>query len=131
MVELRPITEDNFLDAFNLKLAAGQEKLVAHPIRSLAQAYVYLLELRSRPEGLETETIRRCLKEKLLLANKNIAHHFEDGYLGDIRLVLLQPETYLLYRDVMVMKGTSASQLKPVHVIRNEFQRRFFFGLQE
>ena len=41
MVELRPITEDNFLDAFNLKLAAGQEKFVSHPIRSLAQAYVY------------------------------------------------------------------------------------------
>ena len=41
MVELRKITEDNFIDAFNLKLAPGQEKYVSHPIRSLAQAYVY------------------------------------------------------------------------------------------
>ena len=41
MVTLRPITEDNFLDAFQLKLAPGQEKFVSHPIRSLAQAYVY------------------------------------------------------------------------------------------
>ena len=41
MVELRAITEDNFLDAFNLKLASGQEVFVSHPIRSLAQAYVY------------------------------------------------------------------------------------------
>ena len=41
MVELRAITEDNFLDAFNLSLAPGQEKFVSHPIRSLAQAYVY------------------------------------------------------------------------------------------
>ena len=41
MVELRGITEDNFLDAFNLKLASGQETFVSHPIRSLAQAYVY------------------------------------------------------------------------------------------
>ena len=41
MVELRAITEDNFIDAFNLKLAPGQEKFVSHPIRSLAQAYVY------------------------------------------------------------------------------------------
>ena len=40
-VGLRPITEDNFLDAFHLKLAAGQERFVSHPIRSLAQAYVY------------------------------------------------------------------------------------------
>ena len=41
MIELREITEDNFLDAFDLKLAPGQEKFVSHPIRSLAQAYVY------------------------------------------------------------------------------------------
>lgn len=41
MVELRKITEDNFIDAFNLKLAPGQEKFVSHPVRSLAQAYVY------------------------------------------------------------------------------------------
>ena len=41
MVELRPITEDNFIDAFNLRLASGQEDFVSHPIRSLAQAYVY------------------------------------------------------------------------------------------
>ena len=41
MTELRRITEDNFLDAFHLKLAPGQDCFVSHPIRSLAQAYVY------------------------------------------------------------------------------------------
>ena len=41
MIELKPITEENFIDAFNLRLAPGQERFVSHPIRSLAQAYVY------------------------------------------------------------------------------------------
>lgn len=41
MVHLKKITEDNFLDAFNLRLAKGQESYVSHPIRSLAQTYVY------------------------------------------------------------------------------------------
>ncbi len=41
MTELKPITAENFLDAFHLKLAPGQETYVSHPIRSLAQAYVY------------------------------------------------------------------------------------------
>ena len=41
MINLRIITEENFIDAFNLKLAEGQEKYVSHPVRSLAQAYVY------------------------------------------------------------------------------------------
>ena len=41
MINLWKITEENFIDAFNLKLASGQERFVSHPIRSLAQAYVY------------------------------------------------------------------------------------------
>ena len=41
MITLRAITEENFIDAFNLKLASGQERFVSHPVRSLAQAYVY------------------------------------------------------------------------------------------
>lgn len=41
MVELKPITQENFVEAFNLKLASDQEEWVSHPMRSLAQAYVY------------------------------------------------------------------------------------------
>ena len=41
MIELRTISEENYLDAFNLRLAPGQERFVSHPVRSLAQAYVY------------------------------------------------------------------------------------------
>ena len=40
-ISLRPIDESNFLEVFNLKLGEGQEHYVSHPIRSLAQAYVY------------------------------------------------------------------------------------------
>lgn len=35
------INETNFINVFHLELADGQEKYVSHPIRSLAQAYVY------------------------------------------------------------------------------------------
>lgn len=41
MIYLRKITQENFIDAFHLKLAPGQDRFVSHPIRSLAQAYVY------------------------------------------------------------------------------------------
>ena len=41
MIQLKVINEDNFFDAFQLRLADGQEKYVSNPIRSLAQAYVY------------------------------------------------------------------------------------------
>jgi diamine N-acetyltransferase len=53
MVALRIITEDNFIDAFNLELAPGQERFVSHPIRSLAQAYVY--RAQCKPFGIYAE----------------------------------------------------------------------------
>lgn len=53
MVELKEITEESFIDAFNLKLAPGQEEFVSHPIRSLAQAYVY--RNQCRPFGIYAE----------------------------------------------------------------------------
>ena len=53
MVELRKISEDNFIDAFNLKLAPGQEEFVSHPVRSLAQAYVY--REQCQPFGIYAE----------------------------------------------------------------------------
>ena len=53
MTELIAITESNFMDAFNLRLAPGQERFVSHPIRSLAQAYVY--RNQCRPFGIRAE----------------------------------------------------------------------------
>ena len=53
MIELKAITEDNFIDAFHLRLAPGQDKYVSHPIRSLAQAYVY--RNQCQPFGIYAE----------------------------------------------------------------------------
>ena len=41
----------------------------------------------------------------------------------------VQLQTYALYRDLKVMGGASPNQIKPVYVITNDKQKRFFFGL--
>ena len=56
-VELVEIVENNFLEAFDLKLAPGQERFVSHPVRSLAQAYVY--RDQCQPFGI-------CVKDKMV-----------------------------------------------------------------
>ena len=48
-----------------------------------------------------------------------------------MKLVFAQPETYVLYKEMMLMKGNSIAQLKPVTVIGNELQKNFFFALIE
>ena len=40
-IKLARIDENNFIQAFQLTLTKEQEQFVSHPIRSLAQAYVY------------------------------------------------------------------------------------------
>ena len=40
-ITLTRIDENNFIQAFHLTLNKEQERFVSHPIRSLAQAYVY------------------------------------------------------------------------------------------
>ena len=40
-ITLKRIDEGNFVDAFRLELGEDQKRFVSHPIRSLAQAYVY------------------------------------------------------------------------------------------
>lgn len=52
---LKPVDENNFLEIFRLQLGEGQERFVSHPIRSLAQAYVY--RAQCQPFGIfEGET---------------------------------------------------------------------------
>lgn len=56
-IRLEPIAENNFIEAFRLQLAEGQERFVSHPIRSLAQAYVY--RNQCQPFGI-------CNEEKMV-----------------------------------------------------------------
>ena len=53
---------------------------------------------------------------------------YDGGKLGKPEAWWLQPESNMLYRDIMVYRGAPANQLKPVRVILNEKQRKFFFA---
>ncbi|WP_278682807.1 GNAT family N-acetyltransferase [Paraclostridium bifermentans] len=54
-LKLKIIDEINFVECFNLKLGKDQDKFVSHPIRSLAQAYVYYNQCT--PFGIYKENI--------------------------------------------------------------------------
>ncbi|MFR3499517.1 MAG: GNAT family N-acetyltransferase, partial [Paraclostridium bifermentans] len=54
-LKLKRIDESNFVECFNLKLGKDQDKFVSHPIRSLAQAYVYYNQCT--PFGIYKENV--------------------------------------------------------------------------
>ena len=46
-------------------------------------------------------------------------------------LIRLQSETFLLWRELMIHKGAPAAQLKPVRIITDDNQKKFFFAMTE
>lgn len=98
----------------------------ASPVR-----YQFFMEVGSNPYNATPREMRLVLEEKLAEANPSMGDKVRSGVCGDTRLNILEKETYALYRDMMVKKGVASSQLKPVRVIANEIQRKFFFGLTE
>ncbi|MBO7673398.1 MAG: GH3 auxin-responsive promoter family protein [Atopobiaceae bacterium] len=100
--------------------------LKASPVR-----YQYFIEVGKNPGGATPKEMRMVLEEALAAANPSMGDKVKTGVCGDTRLNFLETQTYALYRDMMVRKGIASSQLKPVRVIANELQRRFFFGLTE
>ena len=72
---------------------------------------------------------RTIIEEKLSIANPSFGAKVKEGILAPTELKFVQQETYALYRDLMIMKGTSENQLKPVRVIDNLFKEKYFFKL--
>lgn len=93
--------------------------------------YIYFMEIENLPEGLKAKEIRHVLESHLAKANPSMGSKVKTGICAPTKLNILEPDTYNLYRDLMVMKGTSSAQLKPVRIIRNEIQRKFFFSQTE
>jgi len=93
--------------------------------------YVVLVE-PDRPLAMERMAeYTRIVEEKLGFANPSFGDKVAKGVLGPTQLYFEQLETYALYRDLMVMKGISPNQLKPVRVIDTPMKEKFFFGLIE
>ena len=46
-----------------------------------------------------------------------------------LEVKFVQPQTYVLNRDLKVMGGASPNQIKPLNVIPDGRLKRFFFGL--
>jgi hypothetical protein len=126
-VALRAAAEDTAKElGFDLIDFSMYPDLDASPVR-----YLYFMEVGKMPEGLRPKEIRFVLEKNLAKANPSMGDKVKKGICGATKLNFLEPETYMLYRDLMLTKGVASGQLKPVRVISNEMQRKFFFGLTD
>ncbi|MEG0824425.1 MAG: GH3 auxin-responsive promoter family protein [Oscillospiraceae bacterium] len=98
---------------------------------SVPSCYQYFLEISHMPKIINPKIIRLCLEKNLVKANPVAGQVMKNGMLGTPRVNFLEKDSYNLYADLMIFKGAPPSQIKPVTVIHNEVQRKFFFGRTE
>ena len=87
-------------------------------------------EMDPEIEHEKKQEMRDFLDERLSEASVYYAHYRQEKKLELLELILLQPQTFALYRDVQVWNGASPNQLKPIHVITNPKTEAFFRGLK-
>lgn len=93
--------------------------------------YIVLLEPGRHLPKAKHEEYRAIVDEKLGFANPSLGTKVKTGVLSPTEIMFLQQETNMLYRDMMVMKGTSPNQLKPVRLLNTPAREKFFFALED
>jgi hypothetical protein len=93
--------------------------------------YVFLMEPETRVPKEKIAEYQDVIEAKMMQANPSYGDKVRTGVLGHMELIFLQAETYQAYRDLMIRKGTSPNQLKPVRVIDTPIKEKFFFTLKE
>ena len=91
--------------------------------------YVIFIELEKPLPRERYDDYRQIMEEKLGTANPSIGSKVKSGILSPSEISFVQEETYALYRDLMIMRGISGNQLKPVRVIDTLVKENFFFAL--
>ena len=98
--------------------------------RTSPARYLLFLETDLDREPDTKQEMQSLLDERLSEVSEYYAQYRQDGKLGPLELILLQPQTFALYRDIQVWNGASPNQLKPVHVISTPNAEAFFRGLK-
>ena len=93
---------------------------------STPMKYVYLMEIEDLSEDTTKEALQERLNNNLCETDSLLRDKIEKGLIGKTEIHFLQPETYLLYKELKVAKGTSPAQVKPPRILRDEEDISFF-----
>lgn len=93
--------------------------------------YVMCIEPESPLDIKMLPKCRDILEEKLGFANPSYGAKVKEGVLSPMVAHFSQIETHAAYRDLMIMKGISPNQLKPVRVLDTPRKEKFFLNMIE
>ena len=93
--------------------------------------YVFLMEVEDMPDEVTKELVHEKLNENFCATDPVLCYKIQRGLLEKAEVYFLQPETYMFYKELMVARGASSSQVKPPRILCDEPAIRFFNVLRE
>lgn len=99
----------------NIDVTPGRYEIVIEPQE--------MLPLDKLPEYAD------FIEQKLSYANPSFGRRIVSGAIGKTALYVVEPQTYALYREMLMMKGVMTNQLKPVRILDTKEKKNFFFSL--
>ena len=91
--------------------------------------YCFVIEPEHELDLEKKEEYAQILEDKLGEANMPFLFARQSGELEKSTIIIVQSQTYKLWRDLQIVKGTSPNQVKPVRIIDTPVKKNFFFKL--
>lgn len=80
--------------------------------------------------NMDINEIEKYCDEQLAKINTKYGQLRKEGKLSACKVMFLQPQTHLLYRDVLrYRRKTAQDQIKPVRFLDNPVKEKFFFSM--
>ncbi len=119
----------NVIDNFSAKTGVNvRDYSVFADTEKTPGRYVLFIE-PDKPQPKENHAkFRDITDDAMCAANPSYGAKVNDGILSPMSINFVEQETYALYRDVMLTKGVSENQIKPVRIIDTPFKEKFFFN---
>ncbi len=129
-------TEDHLLSAireFERRSGVAIIDYCMYPDRDAEPGrYVIILEPDEKVPASRKDECIKILGEELARASTSYAHYLHGGNMGEPRIIFLQPQTFMLQREMKMYKtGLSENQLKTPRVLTTKEQISFFNALEE
>ena len=93
--------------------------------------YVFLMEVEDMPDDVTKKLVHERLNKNFCATDPVLCYKIQRGLLEKAEVYFLQPETYMFYKELMVARGASSSQVKPPRILCDEPAIRFFNVLRE
>ncbi|MDO5329377.1 MAG: GH3 auxin-responsive promoter family protein [Coriobacteriia bacterium] len=125
-------------DMFNDAIAAVEKKLGIDIVdysafedkESEKSRYGLFVEIGDNSRKVTKEQLTRALDLELCSCNSSYKKCRESKMLSIINLTYLQPETYILLNEMLLYRGFSTAQIKPPHILTEEFKYNFLKALR-